>query len=89
MLSCSSIQQSATPACRREGHSFIAGPVLQPHPDVLDTIPFWKKKNYFKPLPDLVLSAAGKVIEGWYKDLVHKTEECHATGTGPRSSTVG
>lgn len=47
------------------------------------------KKTCFKPLPDLVLAAAGKVTEGWYKDLVHKTEESRTTATGPRSSSVG
>lgn len=42
MLSCSNIQQSATPACRRVAHSFFAGTVLQPppHADVFDTTPF-------------------------------------------------
>lgn len=42
MLSCSNTQQSATPACRRDHKSFIAGPVLQPppHAEVFDTTPF-------------------------------------------------
>lgn len=42
MLSCFNIQQSVTPACRRDAHSFIAGPVLQPppHAELLDTAPF-------------------------------------------------
>lgn len=42
MLSCSNIQQSATPACRKDAHSFTAGTVLQPppHAEVFDTTPF-------------------------------------------------
>lgn len=88
MLSCSNIQQSATPACTRDAHSFIAGPVLQPpaHVEAFNTTPLWKKtpKTSFKPLPDLVLSAAGKVTEGWYKDQCTKQKtESHPTATVP------
>lgn len=67
MLSCSNIQQSATPACTRDAHSFIAGPVLQPPAHVEDfiTTPLWKKTP--KPALSLFLIWFYQQLERWLK----------------------
>lgn len=67
MLSCSNIQQSATPACTRDAHSFIAGPVLQPpaHVEAFNTTPLWKKPQ--KPALSLFLIWFYQQLERWLK----------------------